>query len=110
MINIRLIYLIRNLIRNCIDWDEIDIEIVGEASNSHECLICIEKNKNNENVFSYYTSMTNKNGEFINNNPFLDILNKEETNLFKDKYKDTKKVLETISYDQESNKNVYLKK
>jgi hypothetical protein len=42
-------------------------------------MICIEKNKNNENVFSYYTSMTNKNGEFINNNPFLDILNKEET-------------------------------
>ena len=29
---------------------------------------------------------------------------------FKDKYKDSKKVLETISYYQESNKNVYLKK
>ncbi|MCR1950509.1 MULTISPECIES: response regulator [Clostridium] len=38
-------YLIRNLIRNCIDWDEIDIEIVGEASNAHECLKLIEKNK-----------------------------------------------------------------
>ena len=38
------------------------------------------------------------------------ILNKEETNLFKDKYKDSKKVLETISYYQENNKNVYLKK
>lgn len=38
-------YLIRNLIRNCIDWDEIDVEIVGEASNANECLSLIEKNK-----------------------------------------------------------------
>ena len=38
-------YLIRSLIRNCIDWDEMDIEIVGEASNAHECLSLIEKNK-----------------------------------------------------------------
>ena len=38
-------YLIRNLIRNCIDWDEIDIEIVGEASNAHECLKLIENTK-----------------------------------------------------------------
>jgi len=38
-------YLIRNLIRNCIDWESLDVEIIGEASNAHECLSLIEKNK-----------------------------------------------------------------
>ena len=38
-------YLIRNLIRNCIDWDELEVEIIGEASNAHECLSLIDKNK-----------------------------------------------------------------
>ncbi|MDV4149329.1 response regulator [Clostridium sp. AL.422] len=38
-------YLIRNLIRNCIDWESLDIEIIGEASNAHECLSLIEKSK-----------------------------------------------------------------
>lgn len=38
-------YLIRNLIRNCIDWDELEVEIIGEASNAHECLRLIDKNK-----------------------------------------------------------------
>ena len=38
-------YLIRNLIRNCIDWDELEVEIVGEASNAHECLSLIDKSK-----------------------------------------------------------------
>jgi len=38
-------YLIRNLIRNCIDWDELEVEIIGEASNAHECLMLIEKDR-----------------------------------------------------------------
>lgn len=38
-------YLIRNLIRNCIDWDELEVEIIGEASNAHECLRLIEKDR-----------------------------------------------------------------
>lgn len=38
-------YLIRNLIRNCIDWDSLGIEIIGEASNAHECLNLMEKSK-----------------------------------------------------------------
>ena len=38
-------YLIRNLIRNCIDWDELEVEIIGEAANAHECLNLIDKNR-----------------------------------------------------------------
>lgn len=38
-------YLIRNLIKNCIDWNEIGIEIVAEASNAVEALNLINKEK-----------------------------------------------------------------
>lgn len=38
-------YLIRNLIKNCIPWDEIDVDIIGEASNAIEALNLINKNK-----------------------------------------------------------------
>jgi len=31
-------YLIRNLIKNCIDWNKIGVEIIGEASNSEEAI------------------------------------------------------------------------
>ena len=32
-------HLVRNLLRNCINWNEIGYEVVGEASNAHEALI-----------------------------------------------------------------------
>jgi len=38
-------YLIRNLIKNCIDWNEIGIDIIAEASNAVEGLNLINKNK-----------------------------------------------------------------
>lgn len=38
-------YLIRNLIRNCIDWNEIGIDIIAEASNSVESFNLINKEK-----------------------------------------------------------------
>lgn len=38
-------YLIRNLIKNCIDWNEIGVEIVAEASNAVEGLNLINKEK-----------------------------------------------------------------
>lgn len=38
-------YLIRELIKNCVSWDEIDVDIVGEASNAAEGLSLISKNK-----------------------------------------------------------------
>lgn len=36
-------YLIRNLIKNCLDWNEIGMEIVGEASNATEGLNLIRR-------------------------------------------------------------------
>jgi YesN/AraC family two-component response regulator len=36
-------YLIRNLIKKCIPWDDIGVNIVGEASNSEEAMRLIEK-------------------------------------------------------------------
>jgi len=38
-------YLIRNLIKNCIDWNEIGIDIIAEASNAVEGLNLINKDK-----------------------------------------------------------------
>ncbi|CDZ23225.1 AraC family transcriptional regulator [[Clostridium] cellulosi] len=38
-------YLERNLLKNCIEWDKLDIEIVGEASNADEALKLIEQNR-----------------------------------------------------------------
>lgn len=35
-------YLVRNLLRHCLDWNEIGYEVVGEASNAHEALELIE--------------------------------------------------------------------
>jgi len=40
-------YLIRNLIKNCIDWKEIGINIIAEASNAVEGLNLINKEKPN---------------------------------------------------------------
>ena len=40
-------YLIRNLIKNCIDWNEIGIDIIAEASNAVEGLNLINKDKPN---------------------------------------------------------------
>ena len=40
-------YLIRNLIKKCIDWNEIGIDIIGEASNAVEGLNLIVKEKPN---------------------------------------------------------------
>lgn len=40
-------YLIRRLIKNCIDWNEIGIEIIAEASNAVEALNLINKDKPN---------------------------------------------------------------
>lgn len=37
-------YLIRNLIKNCISWEEIGIDIIGEASNAEEAINLIENN------------------------------------------------------------------
>lgn len=36
-------HLVRSLLRNCINWDEIGYEIVGEASNAHEALDLVEQ-------------------------------------------------------------------
>lgn len=36
-------YLVRNLLRNCIDWKEIGYEIAGEASHAQEALELVEK-------------------------------------------------------------------
>lgn len=38
-------YLIRNLIKNCIDWNELGVEIIGEASNAVEGINLINKEK-----------------------------------------------------------------
>lgn len=38
-------YLIRNLIKNCIDWNKIGVEIIGEASNSEEAIEIIKENQ-----------------------------------------------------------------
>ncbi|AWK50186.1 DNA-binding response regulator [Clostridium beijerinckii] len=38
-------YLIRNLIKNCIDWNQIGMDIIAEASNAVEGLNLINKNK-----------------------------------------------------------------
>lgn len=38
-------HLVRNLLRHCIDWEEIGYEIVGEASNAHEALDLVEQLK-----------------------------------------------------------------
>ena len=35
-------YLVRNLLRHCLDWNEIGYEVVGEASNAHEALELVE--------------------------------------------------------------------
>lgn len=40
-------YLIRNLIKNCIDWNKIGIDIIAEASNAVETLNLINKEKPN---------------------------------------------------------------
>jgi Response regulator containing CheY-like receiver domain and AraC-type DNA-binding domain len=37
-------YLVRNLIKNCIPWDELGIDIIGEASNAVEAINIINKN------------------------------------------------------------------
>lgn len=36
-------HLVRNLLRNCINWEEIGYEVVGEASNAHEALDLVEQ-------------------------------------------------------------------
>ncbi len=36
-------HLVRNLLRNCINWNEIGYEVVGEASNAHEALDLVEQ-------------------------------------------------------------------
>lgn len=38
-------YLERELLKNCIEWDKLDIEITGEASNADEALKLIEKTR-----------------------------------------------------------------
>lgn len=38
-------YLIRNLIKNCIDWNELGVEIIAEASNAIEGINLINKEK-----------------------------------------------------------------
>lgn len=38
-------YLVRNLLRNCINWNEIGYEVVGEASNAHEALDLVDELK-----------------------------------------------------------------
>lgn len=40
-------YLIRNLIKNCIDWDEIGVDIIGEASSAEEAIPLIKENPPN---------------------------------------------------------------
>ncbi|GFZ33891.1 DNA-binding response regulator [Clostridium zeae] len=40
-------YLIRNLIKNCISWSDLGVDIIGEASNSEEAIKLIESNKPN---------------------------------------------------------------
>lgn len=36
-------HLVRNLLRHCLDWEEIGYQIVGEASNAHEALDLVEQ-------------------------------------------------------------------
>ncbi|HHW21368.1 MAG TPA: response regulator [Clostridiaceae bacterium] len=36
-------YLVRNLLKNCINWREIGYDVVGEASNAHEALDLVEQ-------------------------------------------------------------------
>jgi len=36
-------HLVRSLLRNCINWNEIGYEVVGEASNAHEALDLVEE-------------------------------------------------------------------
>lgn len=40
-------YLIRNLIKNCIDWNEIGVDIIGEASSAEEAIPLIKENQPN---------------------------------------------------------------
>jgi len=35
-------YLVRNLLRHCVDWNELGYEVVGEASNAHEALELVD--------------------------------------------------------------------
>ena len=51
-------YLIRNLIKNCIDWNEIGIDIIAEASNSVEGLNLINKDKPDIILTDINTPMT----------------------------------------------------
>ncbi len=38
-------HLVRNLLRNCINWEEIGYDVVGEASNAHEALDLVDQLK-----------------------------------------------------------------
>jgi two-component system response regulator YesN len=38
-------YLVRNLLKHCIDWNEIGYEVIGEASNAHEALDMVDSFK-----------------------------------------------------------------